>query len=491
VASDNVFGSDELTPELLRSAQFNEQDGRIDAAEVRTFLDRVASSLEVFLSADAPSALRAEFARNAEIAQQVLDAGQNAAEQLRRQAAEEARAVLDDTRAATEQLRGEMEGEIRQSREQVEAMRGQFIQDLRDLYDRIGASLYRFERAAEETNVAPIQEPSRAEAAPAPEAEPEPQAAAAPESAHEFEMPEPALPELHPAAELGVTPTTAGEALEQPVDQPVAPPAAVELPEGAKPPAWQQLPPEAWASGSEETSTEPAEAPAMAAAAELATGPDEFAVIEDEPLAPGEPLVDLRDMQGLDPSPELQGSAPQPAAEEPAANAAVEPVADAAAEPAADSLGGSWLEAAETPADAAPEGAPAPTPEPEVVEAAPPAAEGGSWLLDEPADIAGTADSAVAHDDALAEALIAGTPFGEEEGSSNGAAAADTPPPLAGEAEPLAGASPDAVAVRQLILDSLAAGQSRDAIESYLRDHMGFMEPGALVDAAITAAGNA
>jgi DivIVA domain-containing protein len=79
VASDNVFGSDELSPELVRSASFTEQEGRYDAAEVRTFLDRIASSLEVYLSTDAASALRAEFARNASIAQQVLDAGQTAA----------------------------------------------------------------------------------------------------------------------------------------------------------------------------------------------------------------------------------------------------------------------------------------------------------------------------------------------------------------------------------------------------------------------------
>ena len=60
VTSDHVFGSDELTPELLRAATFAEVDGRVDAAEVRAFLDRVASSLEVFMSADAPTALRAE-----------------------------------------------------------------------------------------------------------------------------------------------------------------------------------------------------------------------------------------------------------------------------------------------------------------------------------------------------------------------------------------------------------------------------------------------
>jgi hypothetical protein len=46
-------------------------------------------------------------------------------------------------------------------------------------------------------------------------------------------------------------------------------------------------------------------------------------------------------------------------------------------------------------------------------------------------------------------------------------------------------ASPDAMAVRQLILESISAGQTRDAIEAYLRDNMGFVEPGALIDAAL------
>jgi hypothetical protein len=392
-----------------------------------------------------------------------------------------------------------MEGEIRQSREQVESMRVQFIQDLRDLYDRIGASLYRFERAAEETPVAPIQEPTRPEPAGA-EPMDEPIAAtpppaeqpAEPAAEPEFAMPEPELPELHPAMELGVTPTNAGNALEQPPAQPAVEPTvdepAMELPEGAKPPAWQQLPPEAWGTVGEESG------------AEAATGLDEFAVVEDEPLAPGEPLVDLRDMQQIEepiPGPSAAGlddAAEQaPVVEQPdapaAAPAAAEPEAPQPDLPSADdAFGSSWLSAAETPADSSPQDATPEQPAAEVVDAAPPAAEGGSWLLDEPADIAGSSDPATAHDDALAEALIAGTPFGEEEAAGNGAAPDAAPHP---EAEPLAGASPDAVAVRQLILDSLAEGQSREAIETYLRDHMGFMEPGALVDAAITSAGSA
>jgi hypothetical protein len=497
VASDNVFGSDELSGELLRSATFTEVDGRYDASEVRTFLDRVASSVEVFLSTDAHSALRAEFARNAEIAQQVLDAGQNAAEQLRRQAAEEARQVLTDTQAATEHLRGEVEAEIQRSREQVEAMRAAFIQDLRDLYDRIGASLYRFERAAEESAVTPIAEPTRAAPvdaepqstamaddvapaqpaapapAPAPEREPEPEASAGPT------LPAPALPELHPAAALEVAHTTAGDGLE-PAHAGVAEP---ELPEGAKPPAWQQLPPEAWGTGPGGADESPA----------TSGGPDEFAVVEDEPLAPGEPLVDLREMQSHA-GDEFESPPTVAAPDAGAAIADVEPepapAPEAAVEAAAPESGGGWLDAADPIGETATPAADAAPAEPVVEVAAPAEDAGGSWLVDAPADIAGAADPGVQHDDALAEALIAGSPFGEEDGAS-AAPAAEVPPPLPDPNEPLAGASPEAVAVRQLVLDSLAAGQSRETIETYLRDHMGFMEPGAIVDAALTAAGDA
>ncbi|MCW2925056.1 MAG: hypothetical protein JWM98_2460, partial [Thermoleophilia bacterium] len=75
MTDQHVFGSGRLTPELLRSATFDEVDGRYDAGEVRTFLERAASALDVLMSEDAALALRAEFSRNAEIAQQVLDAG--------------------------------------------------------------------------------------------------------------------------------------------------------------------------------------------------------------------------------------------------------------------------------------------------------------------------------------------------------------------------------------------------------------------------------
>lgn len=431
MTSDNVFGSHELTPELLRGASFAEEDGRVDAGEVRVFLDRVASSLDVFLAGDAPSALRAEFDRNAAIATQILDAGQTASEQLRRQAAEEAKRILDEARDATLGLRETVEVEIEQARSQVEEMRGTFIQDLRDLYDRIGASLYRFERASEESQVAPIKEPTRSESS---------------ESA----------PERAPVAG---TPGSWSEP--EPVHEPDG--GAPDLPEGAKPPAWQQLPPEAWQSApaaAEQPAPDDAleEAPAPAAEtlaaevpAEVAPPADPFEpVVEDEPLAPGEPLVDLRSF-----------------------GATVEDVDTTPAAPAIDAPG-SWLDIG----DALPEVAPQ-------AESSAPAGDAGSWLdtpLDPDPEADLPSDPALARDDALAQALIGEPPADAPAGPDAPALAAESPAPI--EA-PAGGASPDAVAVRQLILDSLASGQTREAVEAYLREHMGLLEPGALVDAAL------
>jgi hypothetical protein len=400
MAGDHVFGSDELTPELLRSVQFTEHDGRYDAADVRTFLERAASALEVFLSADAPSALRAEFKRNADIAQQVLDAGQNASAQLRRQAAEDARAMLEETREATTSLRESVERELGASREQVEGMRAQFIQDLRDLYDRVGASLYRFERSTDEQHTSTL---SAMGEAPVDQVQAHGNEHVVHELLPSYELP----PELDYEPALAPVPHTLEP---EPQHQP------------QQPPAWQQLPPEAWSP--DPVQHDPAERPVTI---------EPFEVVEDEPLAPGEPLVDLREFSETHPDETTTIAA----SFEPPPGPAPEPVAEAS---------GSWLD---EPLAARSESAPEPPHVPDL-----------------------------AHDDALAEALIAGSPF------------ADAAPVHEQPAAPTIGnASPDAVAVRQLILDSLAAGQTREAVESYLRDQLGMLEPGALVDAALTSSG--
>jgi len=490
-SDEHVFGSGRLTPELLRSASFDDEAGRYDAESVRAFLDRAASALEVLMADDASIALRAEFSRNAEIAQQVLDAGQTAAAQLREQAGADARRLLEETRESAASLRTQAEGEVAEARAeaaelsaQAESARSHLVQDMRDLYDRIGASLYRFERAEDErVDRAAYDEEIGG-------------AAAAQLQERRRHAEEPIVSPIEyrqdrrdSASENGGDAAPAEAA--SPLD-------AQQLPEGAFPPAWQQLAPE-----SEESIPE--------AAPEASPGADQplhdpFAVIEDEPLAPGEPLVDLRDQFGT-------GSP-------------------------ADTDAGSWL------ADAAPA--------PEAVPA--PADDGaGSWLDAAPAPdeaaVLPQPDAATIHDNALAEALIGGSPFPDAEPAPEPAAApiiedvftapavpslAVAPPPSSGatavpppaaaaattppvppapapapapvseqapaEPEPwmtpdatdhadgpstIVPASADANAVRDLILNSLADGHPREAVEAYLRDELGMIEPGVLIDAAL------
>ena len=47
------------------------------------------------------------------------------------------------------------------------------------------------------------------------------------------------------------------------------------------------------------------------------------------------------------------------------------------------------------------------------------------------------------------------------------------------------GESPDAAAMRELIQSSIADGHSREAVATYLRDHMGLLQPDALIDASL------
>jgi hypothetical protein len=161
-----------------------------------------------------------------------------------------------------------------------------------------------------------------------------------------------------------------------------------------------------------------------------------FAVVEDEPLAPGEPLIDLSDLHTESASETQSETAPQESAD--------------------DGLGGSWLDAPSEPA------AGAPTPEP-------------------------AADTA--REDALTEALLTGIDLPEAMAAAPDPTPSAEPPAAPPQPSFGADASPDAVAVRQLILDALAAGQPREAIEQYLRDQLGMIEPGVLIDAALNANG--
>jgi hypothetical protein len=405
--SANVFGSGDLTPDFVRSITFEEHDGRVDAAHVQLVLEQIASAMEVLQASDPEQALRREFARNAEIAQQVLDAGQAAGEQLRRQAAEEARAILDETRATTSHLRETVQRDIDTSQTQLEAMRGAFIQDLRDLYDRIGASLYRFERAAADGGVAPIHEPL----------------AGIVEEVAAAEVAAVEAPETH---SFGDDPFAA-----LPPAEPTEPAAEVSPEQTAPAPAWTQLPSDAW-------STPEGGAPPNDPVAA-------FVVEEDEPLAPGEPLVDLRQFDDIvsDEAP----VAPEAHAEAPVVD---EPVA--AAEPG--EFGLSWLEE--------------------------PVAQDPSETEAQLENV--VPDASVVADNALAEALIAG------DGAEAEPAVAQAEPEPPHEPTTIAGApeaSADAMAVRQLILDALASGQTRDSLEAYLRDQLGLIDPAVLIDSAL------
>lgn len=439
----HVFGTGDLTPDLVRDAQFEMVDGGYDPAEVRAFLDRVASAVEVLLAEDSIQALRAEFRRNAEIAQQVLDAGQHAAEQLRSQAGEEARRIIDETRTATSGLREAVERDAQEAHQQASDTRGRLIQDLQDLYDRVGASLYRFERAVqaapavppahdgrveeiadverrivgEPADASPIDYRAERRIVPAPEFEHPPEAAPEP-------TPAPVLdPEVVPVAVSDpAAPLPEPSYLEEPVHE-AEPAAAVEdAVTPTLPPAWQQLPTEAW-------QTEPEVLVPVDVALPILPAD----VVEDEPLAPGEPLVDLREMH-----------------------------------PAAD--------------DAAP-------PEDASAAAGAPPVDAGSWLDagvdDTAAPSAGESQQSegLAHDDMLAEALIA-APFPEGDTRAQTGPVPEAPP-----TDPAAnGASSDAMAVRSLVLNSLADGHPREAVEAYLRDQLGLHEPGAIVDAALAEA---
>ncbi|MCW2960891.1 MAG: hypothetical protein JWM90_1278 [Thermoleophilia bacterium] len=478
MSEDAVFGSGDLSPELLRGVAFDEQDGRIDASSVRTFLDRVASAVEVAQSTDAQEALRREFARNAEIAQQVLDAGQAAAEQLRSQANEAAGQIVASAEAQATAARGELEGELVRSRTQVAEMRTALIADLRDLYDRIGASLYRFERAVQDEDAAPISVPQSAtqaaQAAPAAEA---PTPVAAPPIAVEPSAPQ-ADAHSYNADELS--------AEEE---------AGSDLP----PPAWTQLPSQAWGEPDGSAASSGVDAPAGSSSSLHGSEPATahasepgaaFNVVEDDPLAPGEPLVDLRNFHDAASETSLDNSE----------------LADA---------GSSYLDPhVAQPAPVAPD----------AVDAA-----AGSWLDPGQTPLASTSPDVV-HDDALAEALISGDVFPNSEPVAEAApaapeapeavetpepapvdlpaaepvspppthAVADMPAPVPGTGANAAAPSPaapaapgasggdiDAAEVAKLILDSLAAGQSRESIENYLRDQMGLLQPGVLIDAAL------
>lgn len=143
----HIHGSGDLTPDVIRGKRFTLHDGRYDPEQVHEFLEQVASAMHVLQAPDTVQAMRRELQRNADISSRMVLAAQESADMLRNQAAEDARAVLDDTRRLAEQLRDRSRDEVERSRAHIDELRRTFVEELRDMYDRIGASLYRFESA--------------------------------------------------------------------------------------------------------------------------------------------------------------------------------------------------------------------------------------------------------------------------------------------------------------------------------------------------------
>jgi hypothetical protein len=143
-----VYGTVQLTPEVIREMRFPAAHGAgYDPGSVHEFLFQVAGALEVLHANDVVQAMRRELQRNTEISSRMVLAGQETAERLREQAASDARSILEDTRQLAEQMRDAARAEVEQSRAHIEHMRATFTGELRDMYDRIGATLYRFESA--------------------------------------------------------------------------------------------------------------------------------------------------------------------------------------------------------------------------------------------------------------------------------------------------------------------------------------------------------
>src|SRR5690606_24751347 len=152
----------------------------------------------------------------------------------------------------------------------------------------------------------------------------------------------------------------------------------------------------------------------------------------------GEPLVDLRDMET--------------------------PITPSSQSAADDALAEALLSGADP--------APAP-PAPNPFETVAPAAEPEASAPSAPhvPDPFGAATAPVSQPDPLA--AVAGAAAAPA--AATGAAPAPGTPALAA----------DGMAIRDLILQSLAAGQTRESIAAYLRDQLGFVEPGLPVDAAL------
>lgn len=153
--SHEVFSTGELTPERLRTATFPTSADGYDPVQVKEFLEQTASALEVLAGEAGPSAVRAELQRISDSTSRIILAAQDTAEKLREQGASDARQVVEDAKQLAHNVAQQAEQSSTAARAQIDQARASFIDELRDLYDRIGATLYRFEQSAKEASATP------------------------------------------------------------------------------------------------------------------------------------------------------------------------------------------------------------------------------------------------------------------------------------------------------------------------------------------------
>lgn len=448
-----LYGSGDLTPATIRAMTFTTRPDGYSRNEVNEFLEQVASAMEVLSSSTVSEAMRKELQRHADISARVVLAAQDSAERLRAQAVEDAKAIIEDTKGLAEELRDRGKNETRRAQQHVEELRQAFVDELRDMYDRIGSALYRFEAARKTLEEESVVDPA---------VQPQP-----PVSQHAELPTEPPPTTGHEEAEP-VVDLRGLQGFDESVEAPPPPEAPIEESIWAQPPPAETV---EWKS--------PAEV--EAAAAQWQPVADDVADVVAEPQ-------------------------PEPIFESPVEQAPVE-ASVVFHEPAAIAdppIEISPVEHAEAVAQA---------PDDDNQPLGMPTTEGltaGGWLADAPVDgttvrtgpyVTMSDDEGVvpdvSADDARAEALITDSPLPPPPSLS-------PPPPQeppAGDyysAAPAAGtnnldepqAGPtdlDLETARRVVLESLGAGEPRQAIEEWLHTTLGIADASAFVDAALAA----
>ncbi len=510
----NVHGTPDLTPERIRAQRFDLSDRGYAPAAVDEYLEQVASAMEVLREQPGPMAVRAELERVSASTSRLVMAAQEAGERLQRQAAEEAEEILTDARSLATELRQRAQDESARTSRHVSDIRETFVQELRDLYDRVGATLYRLEQAGEQPSAgerlerslagiestpdggeatsidgagshqAAAEEPSDAQEPVATDGEASPTAGAATPAAEALAA-EPAADTDGPTAhadELELEPhpeDPAAQAADEPLvdlrglarDEPAATPAPMEdgdPGDGAATDVDEPTPDAAATdpavpAGDAMMSQEPSEPGEPAAAGDLpaaedAGQPDGTPGPDGEPgsteAGSGESMSGWLDVEA--------GTGTSEPAAAPAAEVDGSPTPEAG-EPADITSSAIWGSVGDDPAAPAdPAAAPPEWPSQPAADAAPAA---------ETAPAAEAAPSA--DDDVRAEALLEDMDriLGDPEGG-------DTTP----ESHLLSGLVTDWPATHQFILQQVSQGADRGALETYLRDQMGAHYPGPLID---------